>query len=66
MRQAIIWTNDGLAYWRMYASLGLIELTDPNARKYGPLTKMFNRKTGYAIPNSYGLLYIIGSSSNFS
>ena len=23
MRQAIIWTSDGLAYWRIYASLGL-------------------------------------------
>ena len=26
-RQAIIWTNDGLVYWRKYASLGLRELT---------------------------------------
>ena len=26
-RQAIIWTNDGLDYWRMYASLSLNELT---------------------------------------
>ena len=25
--QAIIWTNDGLSYWRIYASLGLNELT---------------------------------------
>ena len=25
-RQAIIWTNDGLVYWRIYASLGLNEL----------------------------------------
>ena len=25
-RQAIIWTNDGLVYWRVYASLGLNEL----------------------------------------
>ena len=24
-RQAIIWANGGLAYWRMYASLGLNE-----------------------------------------
>ena len=32
MRQAIIWTNGGLAYWRMYASLilnGLIQRVDP-------------------------------------
>ena len=27
-RQAIIWTNDGLGYWRIYASLGLNELYD--------------------------------------
>ena len=26
-RQAIIWTNDGLLYWRIFASLGLKELT---------------------------------------
>ena len=26
MRQTIIWTNDGLVYWRIYASLGLNEL----------------------------------------
>ena len=26
-RQANIWTNDGLVWWRMYASLGLNELT---------------------------------------
>ena len=26
-RQAIIWTNDGLVYWCIYASLGLNELT---------------------------------------
>ena len=26
-RQAIIWTIDGLVYWRIYASLGLNELT---------------------------------------
>ena len=25
-RQAIIWTNNGLVYWRIYASLGLNEL----------------------------------------
>ena len=25
-RQAIIWTNDGLVHWRIYASLGLNEL----------------------------------------
>ena len=25
-RQANIWTNDGLVYWRMYASLGLNDL----------------------------------------
>ena len=25
-RQAIIWTNDGLCQWRIYASLGLNEL----------------------------------------
>ena len=24
--QAIIWTNDGIVYWRIYASLGLNEL----------------------------------------
>ena len=27
-RQAIIWLNDALVYWRMYASLGLNELTE--------------------------------------
>ena len=26
-RQAIIWTNDGLDYWCIYASLGLNELS---------------------------------------
>ena len=26
-RQAIIWTNDGLVYWRIYASVGLDELS---------------------------------------
>ena len=25
---AIIWTNDGLVYWRIYASLGLNELRE--------------------------------------
>ena len=25
-RQGIIWTNDGLVYWRIYASLGHSEL----------------------------------------
>ena len=29
-RQAIIWTNDGLAYWHIYASLGLNELLVQN------------------------------------
>ena len=28
-RQAIIWTNDGLVYWRIYAPLGLNELIKP-------------------------------------
>ena len=28
-RQAIIWTNDGLVFWRMYESLGLCELRYP-------------------------------------
>ena len=28
--QAIIWTNDGLVYWRIYASLGLNELNERN------------------------------------
>ena len=27
MLQAIIWTNDGLVYWRIYASLRLNELS---------------------------------------
>ena len=27
-RQSIIWTNDGLVYWRIYASLGLNDLTE--------------------------------------
>ena len=27
MRQAIIWTNGGMLYWRIYASLGLNELS---------------------------------------
>ena len=27
-RQAIIWTNDGLVYWRTYAPLGLSELKE--------------------------------------
>ena len=27
-RKAIIWTNNGLVYWRIYASLGLNEFTD--------------------------------------
>ena len=26
-RQAIIWTNDGIVYWRIFTSLGLNELT---------------------------------------
>ena len=25
-KKAIVWTNDGLVYWRMYASIGLDEL----------------------------------------
>ena len=32
-RQAIIWTNDGLSYWRIYASLGLNELMRDDAIK---------------------------------
>ena len=31
-RQAIIWTNDGIVYWRIYASLGLNELTQAMTR----------------------------------
>ena len=27
-RQGIIWTNDGLVYWRIFASLGLVEFND--------------------------------------
>ena len=27
-RRPIIWTNGGLVYWRMYASLNLSELTE--------------------------------------
>ena len=26
--QSTIWTNDGIFYWRIYASLGLDELND--------------------------------------
>ena len=34
-RQAVIWTNDGLVYWRIYASLGLNDLTHmPEAIHY--------------------------------
>ena len=29
MRPAIIWTIDGIVYWRIYASLGLDELINP-------------------------------------
>ena len=29
-RQAIIWTNVGMLYWCIYASLGLSELTNAN------------------------------------
>ena len=25
-RQTIVWTNDGIVYWRIYASLGLDDL----------------------------------------
>ena len=32
-RQVIIWTNDGLAYWRMYVSLGINE--SEKQRAYG-------------------------------
>ena len=32
-RQTIIWTNDGLVYWHMYASLGLDELSPGSQRK---------------------------------
>ena len=28
-QQAIIWTNDGIVYWRKYASLGLNEFCVP-------------------------------------
>ena len=31
-RQAIIWTNDGLGYWRIYASLSFDELTNISTR----------------------------------
>ena len=30
-RQAIIWTNDGLGWWRIYASFNLNELIEPFA-----------------------------------
>ena len=33
--QAIIWTSDGLIYWRIYASFGLIDMN----RWYSLLTK---------------------------
>ena len=32
MRQAFIWTNGGLTYWRIYASLGLNKSTQVNRR----------------------------------
>ena len=36
-RQAIIWTNDGLVYWRIYSSLGLNELMTPYTIIYSVL-----------------------------
>ena len=38
MRLAIIWTNAGIVYWRIYASLAVNELTS-----YIPLTVDFLR-----------------------
>ena len=35
-RQTVIWTNDGLVYWRIYASLKQIELRYPKV--IGPIT----------------------------
>ena len=43
MRQAIIWTNDGLVYWRIYASLGFNELTvrpEQNGYLYADISKL--------------------------
>ena len=41
-RQAIIWTNGGLVYWRIYASLGLNELKSQyNNCKYFPWMLIF-------------------------
>ena len=37
-RQAIIWNNDGLAYWRIYASLGIDELTLINEYVHEPFS----------------------------
>ena len=34
-RQAIIWTNDGQVWWRVYASLGLNELNDVHMYRPG-------------------------------
>ena len=38
-RQAIIWTSDGRGYWRIYASLGLNELTHDWFYRYETLQK---------------------------
>ena len=40
-QQAIIWANDGLAYWCKYASLSLNELTGSSLYQYQNLSKYY-------------------------
>ena len=52
-RPAIIWTNDGIGWWRIFASLGLNELTK------SPLVESMTKKDhrGHMVSPSYPILF---------
>ena len=49
-QQIIIWTIDGMVYWRIYASLGLNEL-----KRISPLCRIYASVTFVSISSDNGL-----------
>ena len=57
-RQAAIWSNDGLASWRIYASLGLDELTDDSeGQSMVHITKVYRCVFSYFVELKYQPIY---------
>ena len=46
-RQAIIWTNDELVYWRIYSSLGLNDMTQIKGNVSHLNAGRYSRNTGH-------------------